>query len=138
MNILGQEFDLSGLEMSDALVGVAGKSGYVEAVFIDGLLSVTSLVIFDDYAVPGATPVFVSGVVTAADQTGRVLVGDIEVDVSATSGQNLAVGNSIAVTGTQPVPGGVILGESVLLLNSPDAFLPTAEAVRSITGSGQR
>jgi hypothetical protein len=65
--------------------------------------------------VAGSDQIFEAGVVTkASDALGTLSIGDSEVDYTATlaSGASSApaVGEMVAVLGTQPAPGGVILG----------------------------
>jgi hypothetical protein len=141
INILGQEFDLSELELDEAFLGdVLGKSGYVEGIVADGSIIATSLIIFDAYAVPGATPVFISGVVTSApDELGRAYIGSIAIDVTTVGGTPVRVGDSVAVTGTQPLLQGMILGESMITLSGDmEEGAHSLQFVRSITGSSQR
>ena len=75
--------------------------------------SITSLPQMD---VPGATQLFVTGVVSSETSTGQVKVGNLIVDVTATmtsDRQNFAVGGLVQITGTQPNPGGIFLAQSV-------------------------
>jgi hypothetical protein len=63
----------------------------------------------------GSDPVFETGVVTGVNETfGRLSIGDSKIDYTATLSdpQSAApvVGEMVAVTGTQPALGGVILG----------------------------
>jgi len=82
----------------------------------DGSTKVASLTVLPELNVPGATQVFVAGVVRSVDHTGRVKVGSLTIDTSPTIGSSNAaikVGDTIEFLGTQPVTGGVLVASAV-------------------------
>ena len=81
------------------------------------VLSVTSLPQLD---VPGATRLFVAGVVTSESATGQIKVGNLNVDINSTlasGAQKFAVGSFVRITGTQPNSGGLFLAQTVTTSN---------------------
>ena len=136
ISILGQ--DLSLLEVqSEPLTNTVGLSAYVEAVVVDGEAAVTSLFIEDEYSAPGASPIFISGTVANLSlELGRIHIGDVEIDLTGAGLPAIAIGDTVAVTGTQPVAGGLVIAQSVLVLEAgPEG---SSENLRSITGSSRR
>jgi hypothetical protein len=116
INVLGQEFDISELGLDEQSLALqVGRLVYVEATPSEKTLKATVVKTFQDFAVPGATTVFVQGPVTSVDSsTGRVSVGDLQIDVNSVGGISAEIGALITVTGTQPVPQGLILGAARL------------------------
>jgi hypothetical protein len=88
--------------------------------------------------VAGSDQIFEAGVVTKATEAlGTLSIGDSEVDYTATlaSGTSSApaVGDMVAVLGTQPAPGGVILG-NMIASGAPAVATFTGIHVASIRG----
>ena len=114
VNVLGQEFDLSQLGISgESLVNQIGTSVYIQGLLTDNGISATGLFLTGEYSVPGASSVAIAGAISSADpSTGLVKIGDVEVDLNALPGGSSGVqaGQLVAILGTQPVPGGLILG----------------------------
>jgi hypothetical protein len=87
-----------------------------------------------DLYVPGATSVFVRGLVSRT----KSATGEFEVAgarVAALSGQVPAVGESVDIIGTQPVLGGVVIAEAVYASSDAKTF-SDPRLTRAIIGSG--
>jgi len=98
----------------DTIVSIDGSESASGSATVS---SVTSLPQLD---VPGATRLFVAGVVTSENATGQVKVGNLVVDINSTlasGSQGFAVGSFVQITGTQPNPGGLFLAQSVRTSN---------------------
>ena len=98
----------------DTIVSIDGSESANGAATV---VSVTSLPQLD---VPGATRLFVTGVVTSETATGQVKVGNLVVDINSTltnGSQEFAVGSFVRITGTQPNPGGLFLAQTVATSN---------------------
>lgn len=81
-----------------------------------GTSQVQSVITASELNVPGATQLFVAGVVSKVDSVGQVTIGKLLVDVNQTLNSDdalPAVGNFISVVGTQPASGGVFLAGGV-------------------------
>jgi hypothetical protein len=90
-----------------------GQLVYVEAKKEGDLPVATTVRAFDDLAVPGATAVFVRGSVDSVDGgIGQAAVGTLRIDLNNVEGQVPAVGDVLSVSGTQPLPSGLILGDA--------------------------
>jgi len=110
---MGQEFDVSGLALDEqALQLQVGRLVYVEATKKgDGVPVAVVVQTFESLSIPGVTQVFVRSSVDAVDAaTGRVFVGNLQIDVTTLAGSAPAVGEELTLSGTQPLPSGVILG----------------------------
>ena len=72
-----------------------------------------SLDIYDDYAVPGASPVLVAGAVKSIDPAdGGIEIGSLRVDVNVAGGiGSYTVGSNVVLVGTQPISAGLVLGQ---------------------------
>ncbi len=149
LNVLGQQFDLSGLDTSSLdLSAAVGRSAYLEAQQVGEAFRVTRIEIFDEYSVPGASPVLVVGNVTEVDSgIGRLQIGSLEVDTTIMgSDLQFESGRQVSIPGTQPVPGGMILGEQYLVvdanligaLGSSDVVSISGRSVQGISGSCTR
>jgi hypothetical protein len=117
LDVMGQEFDISGLALDEEEMRVqVGRLIYVEATKGgDGVPTAVAVQTFDGLSIPGATAVFVRGSVDAVDSaTGKVSMGRLQIDVTNAQGPALAVGEELSVTGTQPLPSGLILGTARL------------------------
>ena len=90
--------------------------------------------------IPGATPLFVTGVVSAESPTGQVKIGNLTVDIVSTLTSDtpkFQVGNLVEVTGTQPNPDGLFLAQSI----TPVAGLSGSGAAvtnAGLSGSGKK
>ena len=140
--VLGQTYQIS---PSASLRNQAGTAETLSSltpdtlVVIDGtetkagkatVSSVTSLSQID---VPGATRLLVTGIVSKVTLTGEIKVGNLTVDINPTltsDSQSAAVGELVAITGTQPNEGGLFLAQSVAPLNG------TGLSTNGIRGSG--
>ena len=112
INVMGQEFDASGLGLQ-AMDLKPGRLVYVEAKKGDELPVATSVHAFDDLAIPGATAVFVRGSVDSVDAgLGQALVGNLRIDLNSIGGDAPTVGDLLSISGTQPLPSGLILGDA--------------------------
>jgi hypothetical protein len=82
----------------------------------DGSTQVASLTVLPDANVPGATQLFVSGVVSAIDLTGKAKIGDLIVDLTPTYGsgaESIRVGDVVEVIGIQPASNGALVAGTV-------------------------
>ncbi len=84
LNVLGQQFDLSGMDTSQLVMSAAvGRLAYVEAQQTEEGFRATRVEIFDEYSIPGASPVLVVGNVTEVDSSiGRLLISSLEIDTT--------------------------------------------------------
>ena len=81
----------------------------------DGTTRVDELVILPESNIPGASQLLVTGVVRAVSNDGRIRVGRLDVDITATlsSGNSqISVGDFVEVNGTQPLSQSVFLAQS--------------------------
>ena len=81
-----------------------------------GQATVESVTRLSQLDVPGATPLLVTGVVSAESPTGQIKVGNLTVDINATltsDTQKYEVGSLVEITGTQPNPGGLFLAQNI-------------------------
>jgi hypothetical protein len=111
ISVLGRVFSWD----SDLEVGAdaIGQVAYVKGLENDGTLIASSVTLFDDLSVPGASIVMLAGRVESVDPgTGRVTVGGIEVDATSIS-LDVSIGDGVTVAGIQPVLGGVIIAQSI-------------------------
>ena len=112
-NSAGAPLDLASLA-PDTMVSIDGSES------ASGSAIVSSLTSFPQLDVPGATRLFVSGVVTSENATGQIKVGNLTVDINSTlasGSQGFAVGSFVQISGTQPNPGGLFLAQSVRTSN---------------------
>jgi hypothetical protein len=117
---------------------VLGRSAYVEGELTDNVVTSSRFELYETYSVPGASPVFIAGTVDRLDATiGQLFIAGLAIDVTTLSVPGLAVGDTIALSGTQPVAGGLILAKSVLVINK-SGDRTDVSTVRSISGSSQR
>jgi hypothetical protein len=90
-----------------------GQRVYVEAKSGGDLPVATLVRAFDDLAIPGSSPVFVRGAVTSVDKAvGQVRLGSLRIDLNNIGGEAPVVGDVLSVSGTQPSPSGLILGDA--------------------------
>ena len=110
IEVAGQVFRVdNGSLAPDSLSQVA----YVTGDERDGEFVASAVTLFDDYSVPGSSIVLVAGRIEAVDQAaGTITIGGIKVDVASLD-INADVGDSVAIAGTQPLLGGLILAQSV-------------------------
>ena len=93
------------------LVSISGVETAKGAATVQGIARLPQL------NVPGATQLFVTGVVSEVTATGRIRLGTLKVDVSATltsDAAKVAVGQFVSVLGTQPNAGGIFVAQSVV------------------------
>ena len=82
----------------------------------DGTAKVSSITVLPEANVPGATQVFVAGVVTAVDRTGKVKIGGLTIDTTPTVGASnttIKVGDKLEFLGTQPVANGLFVANAL-------------------------
>ena len=85
-----------------------------------GKTTVSSVTTLSQLDVPGATRLLVTGVVSQVTPIGEITVGKLTVDINPTltsDSQNAAVGELVAITGTQPNEDGLFLAQSVAPVN---------------------
>jgi phage baseplate assembly protein gpV len=141
LTVLGQQFAVPEEDVdAQLLAGSEGQTIYLEAALSDGVLQARNMLLLDDYAVPGVTPVFVSGTVSSTQTAiGTVNIGDVVVDVNSVGATAIEIGSHIAVTGTQPDLGGIVLAQGVLDLgNDQEASQEVTNGLQSISGSSGR
>ena len=125
--VLGQRFKI------DSATLVAGTKSFAASkairflapgslVWVDGELKedgtacVDSITFLPEANVPGATEVFVAGVVKGIDRTGKVTIGNLKIDATsllADASSALRVGDAIEVLGSQPAAGGTFVAAAV-------------------------
>jgi hypothetical protein len=115
MTVLGQSVSINAATyLADVengqmvtISGMAFDGGYIASVVI-GLPTVY---------VPGATEVFLSGIVTGIQPAvGQLTIGSLQVDLNALTGNlkhSIKIGDYIRLSGSQPQPEGVLLGSGV-------------------------
>jgi hypothetical protein len=126
ISVLGTEFAYEGAVLSDAL----GKVAYIVGINEEGVgLRVGNLQVFDDYAVPGASVILLEGTVEQLNaDVGLISVAGISVDVTGLAEmQNFELNARVALAGTQPLPGGVLIAQSAVELGK--SALVAAEGV---------
>ncbi len=115
----------------DTIVAISGSESS------NGSTKVTRVSSLPQLDVPGATKLFVTGVVSSENATGQIKVGKLVVDVTPTltsDSQNFSVGSLVEITGTQPNPGGVFLAQNITATNG--IIGSGAAAANGIIGSG--
>ena len=141
ITVMGRQFkieDTSGISAGDK-VAVHG------ALQADGSASNARADVVGTY-VPGADTVYETGVVTKVDtHSGHLSIGDSDVDYTATlaAGSDAipSVGQLVAIEGTQPTLGGVILGSTttagVTAVNVAIAGASRSASYKGTTGTGR-
>jgi len=117
IDVMGQKIDVSGLGLNEqTLQPRVGRVVYVEAKRNgDGVPTAVSVQTFEELSIPGATPVFVRGSVDDVNNvTGRVSIGSLHIDITNVQDASPVVGEDVTITGTQPLPSGLILGSARL------------------------
>jgi len=110
ISVLGTALKFTSAVGTDAI----GRAAYVEASQSEGELEALAVILFDELSVPGASIVLVSGKIEQRDSVkGTVKLAGATVDFSAVQDFDFEPGEWVTVTGTQPVPGGVILATEV-------------------------
>ena len=97
----------------NTLVSIDGSETAAGRATVQGVTSLPEL------DVPGATPLLVTGVVSAESPTGQIKIGGLAVDIVSTltsDAPKFQIGNLVEITGTQPNPGGLFLAQSVIPL----------------------
>jgi mucin-19 len=128
VTVLGRSYrvdDTSGLAAGEKVVvhGSLQPDGSVTDAWVESVGAYS----------PGADPVFETGIVTGVNESfGRLSIGDSKVDYTAALSEPgvaaPAMGQMVAVTGTQPSIGGVILGTTT------SAGVPEVQMVLAGTG----
>ena len=98
-----------------------------------GKTTVSSVTSLQQIDVPGATRLLVTGIVSKVTLIGEIKVGNLTVDITPTltsDSQNAAVGELVAISGTQPNEDGLFLAQSVAPLNG------TGLSTNGIRGGG--
>ena len=124
ITVLGQKYSVSTSKL------IAGSKSYPAlsgvqllrpdaVVWVDGTLSkdgkakVSSINVLPETNIPGATQVYVAGVVSSVSLTGAVKVGSLTIDTTPIVDVSLKVGDAVEFVGTQPVPNGVFVASGV-------------------------
>ena len=110
----------------------------------NGQSAVTSVTSLPQMDVPGATQLLVTGVISSETPTGQVKIGSLLVDVTATLTSDtpmFTVGGLVQVTGTQPNPGGMLLAQNIVSINTAQALGVagsglSSKAALGVAGSG--
>jgi hypothetical protein len=90
-----------------------GQLVYVEAKKGEKRPVATNIRAYGELTIPGATAVFVRGSVDSVDEgIGQAVVGSLRIDLNNAVGQPPSVGDVVSVSGTQPLPSGIILGDA--------------------------
>jgi len=116
ITVMGQRFEISAdFSLTLSAQTDIGRLAFVEAIAEDQSFIAQAVHIGTSYSIPGASGVYVSGVVVRVDhELGLLAVGDLEIDINATGVlDSIAIGASIIVVGTQPLLGGVVYGSSL-------------------------
>ena len=95
---------------SDTLVSIDGTETPAGSVIVQGVTALPQL------DVPGATQLAVTGIVSKVMPTGEIRIGNLTVDINPTltsDSQNVAAGELVSITGTQPTGGGLFLAQSL-------------------------
>jgi hypothetical protein len=145
ITVLGQTYLIDGKTVftlgSKRLNGVSGGRVLAVGSWISvesaGARIATLVSVSGSQYVSGASPVFVSGrIEQVASDLGTIRLGGLTIDASAAlfgSSAGLRVGSFVEVSGTQPLPQGVLLADRIVLaVSRADA---TADSIGS-TGSG--
>ena len=123
--VLGQTYQIdpstvirsqSGVPMSmaslspDMLVSIDGTEA------ANGQSTIRSVTSLSQLYVPGATHLFLTGIISSETPTGQIKVGKLTVDINSTligDTPPFSVGNLVRINGTQPNPDGLFLAQSV-------------------------
>ena len=96
----------------DTMVWLDGQASAVGASRVD------AVILLPEMNVPGASQLLVTGVVSAVSSDGRIRVGQLTVDITATLGApdsgRVSVGDFVELWGTQPLAGGVLLAHTAM------------------------
>ena len=118
----------------DTLVSIGGTETAAGQATVQSVESLPQL------DVPGATPLFVTGVVTRESPTGQIKLGNLTVDIVPTltnDSPTVPVGNLVKITGTQPNPGGLFLAQTIAAISGVSGGGTTA-ATLGVSGGGAR
>ena len=103
-----------------------------------GQATVQSVVKLPQLDIPGATPLFVTGVVSNESPTGQIKLGNLSVDIVPTltsDAPTVQVGNLVEITGTQPNPDGLFLAQTITAVSGVSGG-GTFSAARGVSGGG--
>ena len=98
----------------DTLVSIRGTETAAGQTTVQSVESLPQL------DVPGATPLFVTGVVSRESPTGQITLGNLTVDIVPTltsDAPTVQIGNLVEITGTQPNPGGLFLAQTIAAIS---------------------
>jgi hypothetical protein len=106
--VLASQSMLSSMRIGD-YVSVNGS------VISGGWLYADNVSVFSESYVPGASPVFVTGIPSAMDlSTGRAQIGGLTIDYTpALSSGDLGIGLEMSFSGIQPVSRGLLISDAV-------------------------
>ena len=122
-----------------AYVSISGKDG------VNGTHEAIEIIVSQRMYVPGASTVFVSGVVTAYDSAlGLARIGSLLINTTPASASNsfqgISVGSRLEVLGTQAALGGVVWAAEARSISGTGATVQsisgTGATVQSISGTG--
>ncbi|HET9107673.1 MAG TPA: hypothetical protein VFN79_10835 [Steroidobacteraceae bacterium] len=148
--VLGQTFHVSptALVSSRASYPAAVSLGSISPgtlVWVNGTETangkshVQSVIASAQLDVPGATQLFVTGVISAVSDVGQVRVGKLTVDINQTltaDGALPALGSLVSLSGTQPVLNGIFLATSAARIPAVSAGIGGTGASVGIGGTG--
>ena len=119
---------------SNALVWVDGELN------ADGTTKVASLTVLPETNIPGATQLFVAGVVRSVDATGKVRIGSLVIDTTPTIGSfdgAIQVGDQLEFVGTQPAGRGLFVASALAPLRA-QGIGGTGAQTQGIGGTGAK
>jgi hypothetical protein len=123
ITVLGQKYSvgtsklIAGTKSYPAIIG-AQLLAPDTVVWVDGTLpkdgkaKVSRINVLPEANVPGATQVYVAGIVSSVSLTGAVKIGSLTIDTTPIVGVSLKVGDATEFIGTQPVPNGVFVASA--------------------------
>jgi hypothetical protein len=111
------------------LVVVDGAESASGGVRVHGVVQLPQL------DVPGATQLFITGIVSATSNVGDIRIGNLRVDINSTltnDSQPPAMGQLVQAVGTQPTLGGLFLAQSIARVGE----ISGGASAQGIAGSG--
>ena len=108
-SVLASQDSLGSLQVGD-FVSVNGTIAGAGLIYSD------QVTVSRDMYVPGATEVYVTGIPSSVDRAmGTAMIGALTVDYTPSLGNAgfTGIGDAISVSGTQPMPGGVMLSKRI-------------------------
>jgi hypothetical protein len=146
--VLGQQFHVGAATLVTSQVSYPSAISLADVpknalVWVDGeetasgSTSVDALIVLPESYVPGASQLLLTGIVSSVSNDGQIRVGKLKVDVTQTltsDTSQLAVGDLVQVSGTQPLSQGVFLALSVA---RPDGVGGTGKVALCVGGTGK-